>query len=140
MYVNSCFCLISRVTDQFYLILVSISHTIFFSNDTTRMMLPSLNLPPSQALYVSHVLSEQKSHYLHTNYFCFKQSCKNTSYIYLFSYPLHICTHSGTLRFERGSETSIIKVLLQGRVLKLFISLQYFHYLVKPKEFFTRKR
>jgi len=69
---NSRFCLISRFTDQFYLILLSVSHSIFSSNETEGYHV--YIFPPSQA-YFFHVLSEQKSHYLLFNEIFFKQSC-----------------------------------------------------------------
>jgi len=55
-------------------------------------------------------------------------------------YPVYTFIQSGTLRFEKVSETLIIKVLSQRRVLKLFISLQYFRCILKPNRSFTRKR
>lgn len=45
MYIYSCFCLILRFTDQFYLILLSISHTIFSSNETEGIISVSFHLP-----------------------------------------------------------------------------------------------
>lgn len=117
-----------------------LSHFAFNLSHTLSSVLSSLYLFTFPAIiFLSYSLRTKKAIIFFLMKAFLNNHARKISCNKDFLYPVYISTHSSTLRFERMSETKPIKLLLQGRVLKLFIFLQYFHCLWNQTYFYQKK-